>query len=264
MEQSNAPINQPEMLKNLAEPVLEAEKDQQEATQTPLIQTKTGQGSTELLIPINDRGRVVARNQSELMRYCKAMSLSGAVPDRFDTVQKLFGALMFARDLGLPDTAIRQIANIKGTPAIFGDLPLALVQRSGQLNYFREVWFDKDYNEIKYENKNLHCEAWGSVTFIRRSGAEEIRSYAFTLDDARAAGMLPGRNKDVPWEKYPKQMLRYKARNLGLKSEFADYINGVAIAESDFDILGTENMRDVTPDNTALALSNALKEEKND
>jgi len=206
------------------------------------------------VIPIDSTGRVVARNHTELLRYCGALIQGGGVPERFKTPQQLFGAIAYARELRLPDTAIRQIANIEGVMSIFGDLPLSLVQRSGDLTHFKEQWFDDDQNVICFENKNLKSPVYGSVTFISR-GKGEIQSFSFTMDDARKAGLYPAKkrngeaNPSSPWEKYTAQMLRYRSRGLALKSVFADAINGVSIAEFDFPDSAPEltGIKDVTP-----------------
>jgi len=204
-------------------------------------------------ILLDDKGRVMAKNNSELLRYCNAVIQSEIVPKWFDKPQKLFGALMFTRALGLPDTAIRQVAVIHGVPSLFGDLPLALCQMSKELTYFKEQWFDKDYNIICFENKNLHTDVFGAVCFLSR-GKNEVQSFSFTLDDAKQAGLWPAKKADgsaspnSPWSKYTKIMLRYKSRSIGLKSLFADKLNGSAIMEYDYDQNDPAEIRDVSPE----------------
>lgn len=209
-------------------------------------------------IAISENGMVAAKDNIELMRYCAALVNTSMVPQRFDTPQKLFGALMFVRSVGLPDTAIRQIAVIHGTPSMFGDLPLALVQKSGKLKLFSERWFDDDYKEICFENKNLSNNVFGSVCFIQREGEEKPESFSFTIEDAERAGLYPDNNQNKPWMKYTKLMLRYKARTIALKSKFADMISGISIAEYDHDVLGSEEMRDVSVPSAAEEMTKAL------
>ena len=209
-------------------------------------------------IAISSRGLVEAKDNAELLRYCAALVRAEMVPDRFDTPQKLFGALMFVRSVGLQDVAIRQIAIIHGTPSMFGDLPLALVQKSGKLKSLSERWFDKEYKEICFENKNLNADVYGAVCFIQREGENERESYSFTIDDAIQAGLYPDKNSHKPWMRYTRIMLRYKARSIALKSKFADLISGVSIAEYDHDVLGSEEMRDVSKPNAADELTKAL------
>jgi hypothetical protein len=230
--------------------IIENERDVFESAvaEKEKVEEKPQPNQAAMLIPIGADGRVVARNNSELMRYCGALVNGGGVPQRFNTPQKLFAALMFARDLKLPDTAIRQIAEIEGTMTIFGDLPLSLAQRTKEMTFFKEVWFDKDYNELTFENKNLTNPVFGAVCVIQR-GTLEKQSFSFTLEEAAVAGLYPCKNEKKPWAKYPKMMLRYRARSIALKSVFADAINGASIAEYDFDLLPSVDAdeRDVTP-----------------
>lgn len=215
--------------------------------QQPEPREQKADDSSKYLIPIGPGGKIMARNNSELMRYCGAIVSGGGVPERFDTPQKLFAALMFVRDLKLPDTAIRQVASIHGTIMTFGDLPLAMVQNSGELEYFAETWFTKEYKVISFENQNLDDEAFGAECKLKRkdSTGDKPQSFSFTLSDAKKAGLYPSSNPAKPWAKYTKMMLRYKARSIALKSVFADKISGVGIAEYDADVM--PDARDVTP-----------------
>jgi hypothetical protein len=208
--------------------------------------TEAPKAKAELMpIELDERGLVQAKNNSELIRFCNAMIASEMVPKRFDTPQKLFGALMFVRSLNLPDVSIRQVAIVHGTPSLFGDLPLGLAQHSEKFKAIKEVWVDENQEVICLKNKNLKAIPWAAVCTITREGGEP-EEFVFTLDDAIQAKLFPDKNADKPWNKYTKIMLRYRARSLALKSQFADCISGVSIAEYDHDVLGQEDMRDVT------------------
>jgi len=173
---------------------------------------------------------------------------------------------MFVRDLRLPDTCIRQVAQIHGVMAIFGDLPLSLAQRTHEVTHLKEQWFDKEYKILCFENKNLDDDAYGAVIWLGRDG-ETPQSFAFTLKDAENAKLYPPKKRDgspspdSPWAKYTKMMLRYKARSIALKSLFADAINGVAIAEYDFDTIDPE-IKDVTPKSKVSSINDKLGSEE--
>lgn len=229
-----------------------------EETVQPVAPPKPTEQPLQIMpIMVNARGVVQAKDNSELLRYCGALIASAMVPKRFSNPTELFGALMFVRALNLPDVSIRQVAVIQGTPSLFGDLPLALVQKQGELANFKEQWFDKDYKPVCFENKNLDAEVIGAVCFASRGKSAETQSFSFTIEDARKAGLFPG-SPSTPWAKYTKLMLRYKARSIMLKSLFADTINGLSIAEYDHDILGDENMR--TVESTTGAANNEILE----
>lgn len=232
-------------------------KGQNEGPMSNLHQYKKSNDSTEnkgsaaIQIPsaieLDSRGIILAKNNSELLRYCKALISSKQVPSWYSNPEQLFAALMFVRSLGLSDASIRQTAVINGIWSIFGDLPLALTQSSPHFESINEFWFDKNYNKICFENKNLSSEVFGAVCFLNRKNHEK-QSFAFTLEEAKTAGLYPSSNPNKPWVKYTKLMLRYRARSIGLKSLFADKINGVAIAEYDFHENDPSKARDITPE----------------
>lgn len=171
--------------------------------------------------------------QYRLAKYYVASKL---MPSNFDTPEKLLVALQYCFELGLkPMTGIRQMAVIKQTPSLWGDLPLALVRKSGQLKIIEEKIFDKDTNEICFANKNLKAEVYGAYCKAERINGE-VKEAFYTMDDVRIAGLD---NKDC-YRKHPKDMLVYRSRGRVLKTLFPDILNGVAIAEYDFAVHGDE------------------------
>ncbi len=184
-------------------------------------------------IKANEQGVLVPKTIEEAYRLATAYHKSKLLPERFDTPEMIMTAVQFVQELGLkPLTALRQMAVIKGTPSLFGDLPLALCYAAGKVESFREWHIDKDGKEICSTNQNLAAEAWGAVCVVRRKGDPEPLESAFTMADAQRAGLANG----PVWKSYPKRMLRYRARSQALKDKFPDALNGVAIGEYDFNV----------------------------
>jgi hypothetical protein len=172
-------------------------------------------------------------------RLAKAFIAGGMVPKSYNTPEQVFAGLEFARELGLkPLTGLRSIAVINGTPSIFGDLPLALVRRAGLIVSITEYCFDKDYNKISFDNKNLNAPAYGAVCVTKRINNEYTHETTFTLDDAKKAGLL---DKSGPWKTYPKRMLQMRARSQNLKDQFSDALFNISIAEYDFNYMPRES-----------------------
>jgi hypothetical protein len=147
-------------------------------------------------------------------------------------------ASQYAVELGLkPITALRQIAVVQGTCCTFGDLPLALVQRSGQLESIKEYWIDENSVEISVKNKNISATAVAAICIVKRKGDIQPLERFFSLSDAKTAGL----GSSPTWKGYPKTMLKYRARSQALKDKFADSLNGIAIAEYDFHVLPEED-----------------------
>lgn len=195
---------------------------------------------------------------------------SGYVPGRFKTASEVLGAMHFAKEHFplAPMTALRQIAVIDGNPSMFGDLPLAKVMASGLCSFKKEYLIDKDSKEICIANKNISAEFFGAVAHFKRkdpNGVENEVVSVFTVDDAKKAGIW-GRNV---WNKYPKDLIKYRARGRALKDLFADVLNGVSIAEYDHNAIlvngkveGVIEHKDVATEINNAYLPKAAKNQK--
>lgn len=188
-------------------------------------------------IALDQGGVFQPRTVEDLFRLAKLQLASKMLPARFNTPEMIVVANQYACELGLqPLTALRQIAVVQGTPCTFGDLPLAMVQKSGKLESIREYLIDKDQNEICHKNRNLNAEAVAAVCVVKRKGDAEILERFFSLDDAKQAGL----GGSPTWKSYPKLMMKYRARSQALKDKFPDCLNGIAIAEYDFHVIPSE------------------------
>lgn len=186
-------------------------------------------------VPVNDSGRLVGRNLDEQWRLATAYCKSGMLPSNFNTPAKVLTGMSFAAELGLkPITALRQMAIINGAPAVYGDLPIAIVQASNKLEWIKESFFDEEENEICIENKNLSAEKCRATCEVKRMGQPSTTVRTFSVADATKAGLLPERNPNKPWAKYTSRMLQMRARSWALKDTFGDVLAGISIAEYDY------------------------------
>lgn len=180
-------------------------------------------------------------------RIAQVLIASGMVPKSLDTPAKVIAGRQYAKELGLPVVSgLRQIAVINGQPSIWGDLPLALCFRSGELAWIDEQFITEDFEKISLANKNLKVDPWGSVCRAKRKNGTEVERF-FTIEDAKRAGLL---DKPGPWKQYRRRMLQLKARGLALKDLMPDVLQGISIAEYDFDVLPSgegNQMRDAEP-----------------
>lgn len=183
------------------------------------------------LICVDDTGKLAPSNFGETWKMAQLYLNSKLLPARFATKEAIVVAMQYAAELGLPPlTGIRQIAVVQGTPCTFGDLPLSLVQRSGKLESINEYLIDDKGQRICTDNKNLQAKAVCAVCIVKRKGDSEPLERFFSLDDAAVAGL----GGSPTWKAYPKLMMKYRARSQALKDKFADCLNGIAIAEYDY------------------------------
>lgn len=204
-------------------------------------------------IPVS-AGLMIPQTHSELVRVAAMLLESKALPAQYKTVPQTLMGMQILRQLNLPDIAcLRFLAIINGSFSLWGDAPKALVDRTGTMANFSEFWFDKEYNEISFANKNLNAEAYGGLCRAERKGNPFAFERVFTIDDAKKAGLY---RKDGPWTKYERRMLQMRARSWVLKDGWPDALLGVAIAEWDHNVL-------VESDET-IGVKNSIAKELNE
>jgi len=212
------------------------------------------QKNTENLpdIRANTDGQLVGKSLAEQMRIAKYYVASGLLPKGLNTPEKAMIGLQYCHALGLkPATALRQVCVVNGKPTIYGDLPLAIVRQSGKLKSITERIIDKEGKEISPINNNLAELVFAGICQVVRADTGEKIERFFTIEDAKRAGLL---TSDC-WRKYPKDMLKYRARGQALKDGFSDVLSGAAIAEYDYGI-----MPEVEPTKTITANPKENKE----
>jgi hypothetical protein len=185
---------------------------------------------------------IIVQDNAELMRLIQTMMKGQAFPKTLDTPERAIAAWQMAASLRLPPAvAIQNMAVINGSVTLWGQLPKALAEATGELEDFRLIYIDENQDRICLENKNLNKETWGAVVQIKRRG-RTMNEYVFTMDDAKKAGL---KGKQGPWTLYTKIMLSRRATAQAIKFEFPDAVMGLKIAEYDLD--EAPDLKDVTP-----------------
>lgn len=209
------------------------------------------------VMKVNERGAVVARDNAELMRVIKMMMNGCAFPKTLDTDAKVIAAWQVAAALKIPPAvAIQNMAIIQGSVCIWGQLPKALAEATGELEDFRLILINENQVAISLENKNLDSVPWGAVCQIKRKG-RSTNEYVFTMNDAIKANLD---KKSGPWRDYTKIMLQRRAVSHAIKFEFPDALMGVPVAE--YDMNEAPDLKDVTPTGDAKESFKARIEEK--
>lgn len=163
-------------------------------------------------------------------RMCKILCASKILPRSYDTPEKVIAGLQYATELGLearPLMALRNISIINGTPSIWGDLPLALVYKSGELLSIDEFFANEKGERLPptTETKLIYS----ANCKVQRKGFEE-RSFSFTIEDMNKIS----NSTNQVWRTYTKIMMKRKARALALKDVFPDIMLGVSIGEYEY------------------------------
>jgi hypothetical protein len=134
-------------------------------------------------------------------------------------------AIQWGAELGLkPMQAMQNLAIINGRPSLWGDAVIALVRGSPLCEYVIET----------DDGTTATCR-------VKRRGepAEQVRT--FSMDDAKAAGLM---GKAGPWTQYPKRMRQMRARAFALRDVFPDVLRGLPVAE---EVMDTPTERHMGP-----------------
>lgn len=172
---------------------------------------------------------------------------SGYLPRDIKTPQQAIIIQLKGRELGIPPLqALTQIKVIDGKPVISAELMMCLVYKNIPE---AEVTF--------VETNDKKC-----VIKARRSKQHEYATFAFTLDDARTAGLL---SKDV-WKKYPAAMLRARAISSMCRALFPDAIAGASYTPEELEEIKNNEENGVFEVETRVVETkdNEEKKEEND
>lgn len=181
--------------------------------------------SVQVQLKSDDRGLVIGSTMEERYRVCQLYVKSGMLPKGYDTPEKAFIGIQYALELGFRDqplTALKNIAVINGMPSIWGELPLALVFRSGQLESISEYFEDRSGKRLPDTCQNE--AVYSAICEIKRKGFE-TRRFAFTQDDRTTLGVA------AIWKMFTKIMMKRKARAIAIKDVFPDTMLGFDIGE---------------------------------
>lgn len=187
--------------------------------------------ATKASIVLNERGLPIPSDIDGAYRVAEMWLRGGALPKWIKNATQALAAAQYCRSYGLePLTAIQHLCEINGKMTFWGEGPLAVVRKSGELESINEFFIDADYNKICFSNKNLKSPIYAAICQLKRKGAVE-KEFHFTVEDARRVN----RGIEAIWKAYPDIMMKRKCRALALKDEFGDYLVGAGIAEYDFE-----------------------------
>lgn len=160
---------------------------------------------------------VAPRSYDEAMKFCHLISRTDMVPKAFfNKPLNILICIMMGERLGYdPFQSLQNIAVVNGKPMIYGDEPLARVQRSAEYEWHKE----DDLDTIAKTQK--------ATCTVKRKGSAP-HSVTFTVSQAEKAKLW---GKPGPWQQYPERMLQLRARAFALRNQFAAALSGIFVKE---------------------------------
>jgi hypothetical protein len=151
----------------------------------------------------------VPANLDEAWRIAEMLSKSGILPDALrGKPHDILVTVMTGTELGLsPMQSIRDVYVVKGRGYVSSLLKVALVKQSQECEFFRCV----ETSATK-------------ATFTTRRKGEGETTFSFTLEEAKAAGLIASGGN---WEKYPALMLRRRCSGQLADEVYPDVVRGI-------------------------------------
>jgi len=171
---------------------------------------------------------ITPRGIDEMIRLAKIMAASGLMPKGIQSPEAVFVVLQMGSEIGLsPMASVQNTAVIHGRPGLFGDVALAVVRASGELEIFEE-WSE---GKRKTPEWTFFCK------IKRRGGKEALGSYTWT--EACEAGQDRA-DSQSSWKKWTNRMMQFKARNFIMRDHFTDVLKGIRTVEENADAIDLE------------------------
>lgn len=177
---------------------------------------------------------VIPRDVSEAGRLAIAIIKAGLCPDSYKDAgkpneSKVMIGILKSLEVGLPPiTGLSTIAIINGKPSVYGDGLSALLQKSGTLE--RRVVEEFGPQPDSKAQTGDWPKDYGIRVKLYRKGQDEPYEGEFTVGAAQRAGLWMNA-KRVPWVKYPKRMMMWRAFGFAVRDGFSDCLSGLWLAE---------------------------------
>ena len=170
---------------------------------------------------------ILAPEDSQMYGLARVLAKSDIIPKAMqDKPANVFLILMKAKLLNISaGEALENVMVVNGRTAVWGDLFLALIQRSEHYEWHKE-WYEGTFPNDDFR----------AVTEIKRRGIPDPFRGEFSIADAKKAKLWGDTRRD-PWIKYPKDMLKRRARTRAGRDGFADALKGITTIEEARDIV---------------------------
>lgn len=155
------------------------------------------------------------RDWNLILEQAKVLVPTGFLPDSIKTPQQAAAIVLKGRELGVPTMyALQNIHVISGKPTANAECIRSLVYR------------DHGDDAMVF----TETTAKRATLRYKRRGWKEYQEFTYTIEDAKTAGLLDGRNAHS-WRKFPGEMLRARCTSSVGRMAFPDSAGGLYLHE---------------------------------
>jgi hypothetical protein len=196
----------------------------------------------KLDIPIVD-GELVPSSFNQLWRLSCVIADSKMINPVYEKrPEAVMVASQFGAQLGMKVMAsLQNITVINGQPALWGDSMPGIVIKSKTLEMFIE-YFDGEYDKDDFMAVCIAKRIGMGSEYVPEDPLDLMQRKGlfvntFSIADAKRAGLWGGTGKEEwqkkasAWYKYPKRMLKMRARGLTLRDGWPDVLKGMHAKE---------------------------------
>lgn len=190
-----------------------------------------------LQIMMDDRGLPILDSDAKRAAYLTRIMASKMVPPHIQTLQQAEQIWDLISQMGLPPQNYWHLTYYaRGKLGVMSDLIMAACRASGELEYCKILFLDKENNPMTDENAATF-ETFCCLAKAKRKGEPDELKARFTVKQAEQAGLM----KNEVWRTYTEDMLMHKARTRVLRNLFTDCAGGHPCKE---DMLGVDPLLD--------------------
>lgn len=171
-----------------------------------------------------ENGNYVLNTIQDQLAFANYLMNQGLVSDTFKKPSQLVLAIQACKDLGLPNSCLKDFYVIGGRPAIYGDTFLALMHGAGLIEDFIVRFIDENGEVIHLPKKGQVY--FGCAIEAKRKGYSTRSIITYTMDDKELS-----RNNNPTWNKSQRDMLFRRCAGRVAKWLFADAIRGIEMAD---------------------------------
>lgn len=171
-----------------------------------------------------ENGNYTLDTIGEQLAYAQYLMDNLLVSDTFKKPSQLVIAIQALKDLGLPNSCLKDFFVLNGRPAIYGDTFLGLMHSSGLLEEYSISFIDEEGEVIVRPKKGTVY--FGCEILAKRKGHKTASPIHYTMDDKELS-----KSRNPTWVTFQRDMLFRRCAGRVAKWICPDAIRGLELVD---------------------------------